>query len=70
MDDPPTPPSSPVAGTEPPKEKKPRPILPLKIHRHIERLEKRIEKLEKENTELKEKLKTMKKANTRIRKLP
>ena len=53
-----------------PKEKKPRPTLPLKIHRQIERLEKRIEKLTQENTSLKEKLKMERKAHTRIRKLP
>jgi len=79
-DTPGTPPPSPTAechdtesSTSPPpntKERKPRPTLPLKIHRHIERLEKRIEKLTQENATLKEKLKIEKKANTRPRKLP
>jgi predicted RNase H-like nuclease (RuvC/YqgF family) len=51
-------------------ETKQRPTLPLKIHRQIERLEKRIEKLTKENDTLKAKVDYFRNANTRIRKLP
>lgn len=60
------PPPSPDSATT----QKPRPTLPLKIHRQIELLEKRVQKLTKENTALKEKLDYYKHANTRIRKLP
>lgn len=69
MQDTPDTPPSPM-HTDSSSTQKPRPTLPLKIHRQIECLEKRIQKLTKENAILKEKLEYYKHANTRIRKLP
>jgi predicted RNase H-like nuclease (RuvC/YqgF family) len=63
------PPPSPEHSTNAPQSK-PRPTLPLKIHRQIERLEKQVERLTKENKALKEKVAYFKNANSRIRKLP
>jgi len=64
-----TPPPSPERSTTPPRPK-PRPTLPLKIHRQIERLENQVKKLTKENATLKEKVAYLKNAHSRIRKLP